>query len=93
MLICSYASAAQDTSLFGGRKLGLSNSRSLAETVPSYGVNPGLAAYSGTYGGYGMPGYGFPYLGPALAPAPAPAPVPGFMPNMDFPLPAPAPAF
>lgn len=62
-LLCSaYASAAQETSLFGGRKLGrISPSRSLAETVTSYAVNPSLAVYYGPYGGYGMAGYGFSY--------------------------------
>lgn len=63
VLLCSsYASAAQDTSLFGGRKLGLvSHSRSLSETVNSYAVSPSLAMYYGPYGGYGMAGYGFSY--------------------------------
>ena len=95
MLTCSYASAAQDPSLFGGRKLGFPNPRRLAETLPMYGGIPNLAAYPGVYGGYGMTGYGSPYLGPApmpaMASAQAPAPAPGLMPNTaDFPLPAPA---
>lgn len=106
-LLCSaYASAAQETSLFGGRKLGrVSPSRSLAETVTSYAVNSGLAVYYGPYGGYGLAGYGFSYGASSYGAnsygagaygtrfsAMAPAPAPGPMPDMaDFPLPAPTP--
>lgn len=102
LLCSSYAFAAQDMSLFGGRKLGLvSHSRSLAETADSYAVSPSLSMYYGPYGGYGMAGYGFSYgansygassysasSNAARIAAPAPAPRP--MPDMAaFPLPAP----
>ena len=78
LVFSSCTSAARDAYLFGGQIR--EASRSLAETnvAPvTYSMDFTVPGGYGTFGAYGMPGFGAVYGGMAMAPMPAPAPAPG----------------
>jgi len=78
LVFSSCTSAARDAYLFGGQIR--EASRSLAETnvAPvTYSMGFTVPGGYGTFGAYGMPGFGAVYGGMAMAPMPAPAPAPG----------------